>query len=309
MTPLSAAPQNYPERPVRLIVPSPGGGGGSDLYARLIAKKLTEMWGQQVIVDNRPGAGMALGAALASKAPPDGYTLFMGHPNSLTVGPALRTKQTYDPVKDFAPITVLMAAPSMFSVYPSSPIVSVAGLIDEAKKKPGEVSYGTSGLGSVGNMIGELLSQMANIKLLHVPYKGAFPALIDLSAGRIVFVSSSLASQLPFVRSGKLRAIATTGAKRTRLTPSVPTVAESGVPGFDVTAWHGVLAPGKTPPKLVARLNRDIVHILTLRDVQEVLLVEGGEITPTTPEQFSTIIRTELQMWKKIVKQTGVTIN
>jgi tripartite-type tricarboxylate transporter receptor subunit TctC len=306
---ICAQPQNYPVRPVRLIVPSPAGGGGSDLYARLIGGKLTETWAQQVIVDNRPGAGMALGASVAAKAPPDGYTLFMGHPNALTVGPALRTNQTYDPVKDFAPITLLMAAPSMLSVNAASPIASVSDLIATARKKPGELSYGTSGLGSVGNMIGELLSQSVNIRLLHVPYKGAAPALLDLTAGRIVFVSSSLASQLPFVREGRLKAIATTGAKRARLTPNVPTVIESGVPGFDVTAWYGILAPAKTPPEIIARLNKDIVRTLSLPDVQEVLLVEGGEITPTTPEQFAAIIRSELPKWTKVVKQAGITID
>ena len=202
-----------------------------------------------------------------------------------------------------------MAAPSMLSVNAASPIASVSDLIAAARKKPGELSYGTSGLGSVGNMIGELLSQSVNIRLLHVPYKGAAPALLDLTAGRIVFVSSSLASQLPFVRDGRLKAIATTGAKRARLTPNVPTVIESGVPGFDVTAWYGILAPAKTPPEIIARLNKDIVRTLSLPDVQEVLLVEGGEITPTTPEQFAAIIRSELPKWTKVVKQAGITID
>jgi tripartite-type tricarboxylate transporter receptor subunit TctC len=306
---IPAEAQSYPVRPIRLIVPSPAGGGGSDLYARLIGKKLTEAWGQQVVVDNRPGAGMALGAAAAAKASPDGYTIVMGHPNSLTVGPALRTKQSYDPVKDFAPITLLMKAPSMLSVHPASPIASVQDVIAAAKKRPGEFSYGTSGTGSVGNMIGELLSQRAEIRLLHVPYKGAAPALLDLSAGRIVFVSSSLASQIGFVRDGRLKAIATTGAKRARLTPNVPTVIESGIPGFDVTAWHGVLAPAKTPPEILARLNREIVRTLTLPDVQEVLLVEGGEITPTSPEEFAALIRSELRKWTNVVKQAGITID
>ena len=305
----AAQQQSFPTRPVRLVVPSVAGGGGSDHYARLIGKKLGDAWGQQVIADNRPGAGMALGASLVAKAPPDGYTLFMAHPNSLTVGPALRTKQLYDPVQDFAPITLLMAAPSMLSVHASSAVTSVPELVAAARKKPGEIAYGTSGTGSVGNMIGELLSQSANIKLLHVPYKGAAPALLDLAAGRTVFVSSSLASQLPFVRSGKLKAIATTGAKRARLTPNVPTVAESGVPGFDVTAWHGIVAPAKTPRDIIAKLNADIVRTLTLPDVQEVLLVEGGDITPTTPEQFSAIIRAELAKWTKVVKQSGITID
>jgi tripartite-type tricarboxylate transporter receptor subunit TctC len=305
----AADAQVYPVRPIRLIVPSTAGSGGVDLYARLIGKKLTEAWGQQVIVDNRPGAGMALGAAIAAKAAPDGYTLVMGHPNSLTVGPALRAKSSYDPMNDFAPISLLMKAPSMLSVHPASAITSVQELIAAAKKRPGEVTYGTSGTGSVGNMIGELLSQRAAIRLVHVPYKGAAPALLDLGAGRLMFVSSSLVSQIGFVRDGRLRAIATTGAKRTRLTPSVPTVIESGIPGFDVTAWHGVLAPAKTPPAIIAQLNREIVRILGLPDVQETLLSEGGEITPTSPQEFAALIRSELRMWIKVVKQAGIALD
>ena len=232
----------------------------------------------------------------------------MGHPNSLTVGAALRTRGSYDPVNDFAPITLLMKAPSMLSVHPGSAITSVQSLIAAAKQRPGELTYGSTGAGSVGNMIGELLSQRAMITLVHVPYKGAAPALLDLGAARLVFVSSSLVSQIGFVRDGRLRAIATTGAKRTRLAPAVPTVSESGLPGFDVTAWHGVLAPAKTPPAIIAKLNREIVRILELPDVQETLLAEGGDITPTTPQEFAALIRSELQLWIKVVKQAGITL-
>ena len=307
-TACAAEAQSYPARPIRLIAPSTAGGGGIDLYARLIGRKLTDAWGQQVIIDNRPGAGMSLGASVVAKAAPDGYTLLMGHPNSLTVGPALRAKSSYDPVHDFAPITLLMKAPSMLSVHPSSAITSVQELIAAAKKRPGEMTYGTSGTGSVGNMIGELLSQRAAIKLVHVPYKGASPALLDLGAGRLVFVSSSLVSQIAFVRDGRIRAIATTGANRTRLTPNVPTVNESGVAAFDVTAWHAVLAPAGTPREIIAKLNREIGRILALPDVQETLLVEGGEITPTTPQEFAALIRSELQMWTRVVKQAGIAL-
>ncbi len=304
----AAETQGYPARPIRLIAPSTAGGGGVDLYARLIGKKLTDAWGQQVIVDNRPGAGMSLGALVVARAPADGYTLLMGHPNSLTVGPALRAKSSYDPVNDFAPITLLMKAPSMLSVHSSSAITSVRELITAAKKRPGELTYGTSGTGSVGNMIGELLSQRASIKLVHVPYKGAGPALLDLGANRLVFVSSSLVSQIAFVKDGRIRAIATTGAKRTRLTPNVPTVSEAGVADFDVTAWHAVLAPANTPPDVIAKLNRELVRILALPDVQETLLMEGGEITPTTPQAFAALIRSELQMWTQVVKQAGIAL-
>ena len=306
--PMTTQAQDYPARPIRLIAPSTAGGGGTDLYARLIGKKLTEAWGQQVIIDNRPGAGMSLGAAVVAKAVPDGYTLLMGHPNSLTVGPALRAGGSYDPLRDFAPVTLLMKAPSMISVHPGTALTSLQELIAAAKKRPGDMTYGTSGSGSVGNMIGELLSQRASIKLIHVPYKGASPALLDLAAGRLAFVSSSLVSQIAFVRDGRIRALATTGANRTRLTPNVPTVIEAGIPAFDVTAWHGVLAPAKTPPAVIAALNREIVRILALPDVQETLLVEGGEITPTTPQAFAYLLRSELQLWSKVVKQAGIAL-
>lgn len=306
--PMTTQAQDYPARPIRLIAPSTAGGGGTDLYARLIGKKLTEAWGQQVIIDNRPGAGMSLGAAVVAKAVPDGYTLLMGHPNSLTVGPALRADGSYDPLRDFAPVTLLMKAPSMISVHPGTALTSLQELIAAAKKRPGDMTYGTSGSGSVGNMIGELLSQRASIKLIHVPYKGASPALLDLAAGRLAFVSSSLVSQIAFVRDGRIRALATTGANRTRLTPNVPTVIEAGIPAFDVTAWHGVLAPAKTPPAVIATLNREIVRILALPDVQETLLVEGGEITPTTPQAFAHLLRSELQLWSKVVKQAGIAL-
>jgi tripartite-type tricarboxylate transporter receptor subunit TctC len=298
--------RNYPTRPVRIIVPSPAGSGGGDLYARLIGRKLAEQWGQQVIVDNRPGAGMSLGAIVAAKSPADGYTLFVAHPNAMTVGAVLRVKQPYDPIKDFAPITMLMAAPSMFVVHPSSAINSVGDLLAAARRRPGELSFGTSGLGSVGHLIGELLSQTTKVKFLHVPYKGSQPALLDLVAGRIDMVSSALASQITLVRDGKLKAIATTGLKRARLTPTVPTVAESGVPGFDVTAWYGVAAPANTPTAIINKLNKEIQQTMLMPEVQEPMLLEGGEFSPTTPQQFATIIQNELAKWAQVVKIAGI---
>lgn len=296
----------YPSRPLRVIVPSVSSGAGSDLYARLIGKKLTDAWGQQVVVDNRPGAGGAIGAAAAARAAPDGYTLMLGHPNTLTVGPAIRPDSGYDPVKDFSPISVLMAAPSLWAVPANSSLTTVAEVVAAAKKRPGEVSFGTSGIGSVGHLIGQLFSQRAQIKLHHVPYKGAAPAVIDLAAGRINMVSAALAAQIGFVRDGKIKGIATTGLKRARLTPNVPTLDESGFPGFNVTAWHGVLAPARVDAAIIAKLNREIVRIVRLKDVEDVLLQEGGEITPTTPQEFAAIIREELAKWQKVVKQAAI---
>lgn len=302
-----AATAAFPFRPMRFIVPGAGSGSGSDLYARLIGKKLNDAWGQPVVVDNRPGANGAIGAMAVVKAQPDGHTLMLGHPNQLTVGPAIRPDIGYDPTKDFSPVTMVMAAPSLWSVPVNSPITSVAEFVAAAKQRPGEVSFGTTGIGSVGHLIGQLFSQRAQIKLHHVPYKGAPPAIIDLAAGRIHLVSAALAAQISFVRDGKIKGIATTGLRRARLTPGVPTLDESGFKGFDVTAWHGVLTPAKTDAAIIARLNREIVRIITLPEVTEVLLQEGGEITPTTPEAFAAVIRNEYAKWQKVVKQAGVT--
>jgi tripartite-type tricarboxylate transporter receptor subunit TctC len=298
----------YPSRPIRFIVPGAGSGAGADLYARLIGKKLNDAWGQPVVIDNRVGANGSIGAAAVVKSQPDGYTLMLGHPNQLTVGPAIRPDIGYDPTRDFSPITMLMAAPSLWSVPGNnSTINSVAEFVAAAQKRPGEISFGTTGIGSVGHLIGQLFSQRALIKLHHVPYKGAAPAIIDLAAGRINLVSAALAAQIAFVRDGKIKGIATTGLRRARLTPNVPTLDESGFKGFDVTAWHGVLAPARVDPAIIMRLNREIVRIIGLADVQEVLLQEGGEITPTTPEAFASIIRNEYAKWQKVVKQAGVT--
>ena len=296
----------YPTRPIRVIVASPASGVGSDLYIRLIGQKLTQAWGQQIVADNRPGANGAIGASLVAKSNPDGYTLLMDHPNTMTVGPVIRANAGYDPLKDFTPITMLMKAPSLWSVHPGSPIRTVHDLVSMARSRPGEVSYGTTGIGSVGNLIGQLFSQTAGIRLLHVPYKGAAAAVLDLAANRVNFVSAALAAQIGMVRDGKIRPIATTGLVRARLTPNTPTVAEQGFPGFDVTAWHGIVAPANLPPALLAKLNAEITRTLTLPDVREVLLQEGGEIAPTTPEAFMAVIRVEHAKWAKVVKQAGV---
>lgn len=303
----TGAAQSYPSRPIRFIVPSAGSGAGSDLYARLIGKKLNDAWGQPVVIDNRSGANGAIGAMAVAKAQPDGHTLMLGHPNQLTVGPSIRPDIGYDPTRDFSPITMLMAAPSLWSVPANSTITNVAEFVAAAKKRPGEVSFGTTGIGSVGHLIGQLFSQRAQIRLHHVPYKGAAPAMIDLAAGRIHLVSAALAAQIGFVRDGKIKGIATTGLRRARLTPNVPTLDESGFKGFDVTAWHGVVAPAKVDPAIIAKLHREIVRIINLADVQEVLLQEGGEIVPTSPDAFALIIRDEYAKWQKVVRQAGVT--
>jgi len=306
VAPASAEAQAYPSRPLRFIVPFPP-GGSTDIYARIIGPRLADTLRQQVVIDNRPGAGGALGADLAAKAPPDGYTIWLGQTNNLAIGPAMRTKNSYDPVRDFSPITLLMQAPQVMVVNAGSPITSIKELIAAAKSKPGTLTFASAGIGSSGHVAGELLNQAAGVNITHVPYKGASPAMIDLRGGRVTFLATSLASAAQFVKDGKIKGIATTGLKRARLMPDVPTVAESGVPGFEVASWHGMLAPAKVPREIIARLNREIVAILDKPEVRDALLSEGGDIMPGTPEEFAAFLKSEAQKWAKVIKQAGIT--
>ena len=306
VAPASAEAQAYPSRPLRFIVPFPP-GGSTDIYARIIGPRLADALRQQVVIDNRPGAGGALGADLAAKAPPDGYTIWLGQTNNLAIGPAMRTKNSYDPVRDFSPITLLMQAPQVMVVNAGSPITSIKELIAAAKSKPGSLTFASAGIGSSGHVAGELLNQAAGVNITHVPYKGASPAMIDLRGGRVTFLATSLASAAQFVKDGKIKGIATTGLKRARLMPDVPTVAESGVPDFEVASWHGMLAPAKVPREIIARLNREIVAILDKPEVRDALLSEGGDITPGTPEEFAVFLKSEAQKWAKVIKQAGIT--
>jgi len=298
--------QTYPSRPLRFIVPFPP-GGSTDIYARIIGPRLADALRQQVVIDNRAGAGGALGAELAAKAPPDGYTIWLGQTNNLAIGPAMRAKNSYDPVRDFSPITLLMKAPQVMVVNAGSPITSIKELIAAAKAKPGGLTFASAGIGSSGHITGELFNQTVGVNITHVPYKGASPAMIDLRGGRVTYLATSLASAAQFVKNGAIKAIATTGARRARLMPDVPTVIEAGVPGFEVDSWHGMLAPAKVPRDIILRLNREIVAILGKPEVREALLSEGGEITPGTPEEFAAFLKSEVVKWAKVVKEAGIT--
>jgi tripartite-type tricarboxylate transporter receptor subunit TctC len=300
-----ALAQAYPSRPIRFIVPFPP-GGSTDIYARILGPRLADALRQQVVIDNRPGAGGALGADLAAKAAPDGYTIWLGQTNNLAIGPAMRAKNSYDPVRDFAPITLLMKAPQVLVVNAGSPIASIKELIAAAKSKPGALTYASAGIGSSGHICGELFNQMAGIDITHVPYKGASPAMIDLRGGRVTYLATSLASAAQSVKNGTIKAIATTGLTRARLMPDVPTVIESGVPGFEVDSWHGMLAPAKVPRDIIARLNREFVSILDKPEVRDALLAEGGDITPGTPEEFAAFLKSEVLKWAKVVKAAGI---
>jgi tripartite-type tricarboxylate transporter receptor subunit TctC len=299
--------QSYPTRPIRMIVPfTPG--GSTDIYARTLSPKLADAVGQQVVVDNRPGAGGALGAELAAKAAPDGYTLWIGQTANLAIGPALRKKSPYDPVRDFAPITMVQRASSVFVVSASSPLKSLKDLVALAKKNPG-VTYGSAGIGTAGHINGFLVAKLAGIELLHVPYKGASPAMLDLQAGRIATMATSIGSSAGMIRQGKIRALATTGGKRAAALPDVPTVAEQGLAGYDVGSWHAVLAPARTPPPIVGRLNKELVAILRQPDTQEKLSSEGGEVMPTSADDAAAFIRSEVGKWAKLLKDANIPVD
>ena len=301
----TAAAQTYPSRPIRLIVPfTPG--GSTDIYARTLAPRLSDGIGQQVVVDNRAGAGGALGAELAAKAPPDGYTIWIGQTANLAIGPALRKKNAYDPVRDYAPITLVQKASSVIVVAAGSPLKSLADLIAAAKKNPQGITYGSAGIGTAGHINGYLINVAAGIDMTHVPYKGASPAMLDLQAGRITLMATSIGSSAGMIRQGKIRAISTTGAKRARALPDVPTAAEQGLKGFDVATWHAMLAPAKTPAAVITRLNTELVRILNLPDVQEKLMSEGGEVSPTSPEEAASFIRSEVAKWAKVLKSANI---
>jgi len=298
--------QSYPSRPIRLIVPFPP-GGSTDTYARILGPRLAEGVGQQVVVDNRAGAGGALGAELAAKAPADGYTIWLGQTANLAIGPALRRNSAYDPVRDFAAITLVQKASSVLVVSPGSPIKSLNDLIAMAKKNPQGVTYGSAGVGTAGHLNGHLVNAAAGIDMTHVPYKGASPAMLDLQGGRITLLATSIGSSAGLIRQGKIRAIATTGAKRARLLPDVPTAAEQGLKGFDVTTWHAMMAPAKVPPQVVELLNRKFVRSLGLPEVREKLMSEGGEVTPTTAREAAAFVTSEVEKWGGVIRKANIT--
>ena len=306
IAPAQLAAQSYPARPIRFIVPFPP-GGSTDIYSRILGPRLAESLKQQVVIDNRAGAGGSLGAELAANAPADGHTIWMGQTNNLAIGPAMRKKNPYDPLRDFSPITLLMDAPQVLVVVSGSPIASVKDLLAAARKAPGALTFASAGIASSGHITGELLNQAAGIQTTHVPYKGASPAMIDLRGGRVTYLATSLASASQFVKEGKIRAIATTGLTRARIYPDVPTAHESGLPGFEVTSWHGMLAPAKVPREIILRLNKEFHAIVEKPEVRAMLLAEGGDLKLGTPDEFAAFLRSEVAKWALVVKRAGIT--
>jgi tripartite-type tricarboxylate transporter receptor subunit TctC len=299
-----AAEQAYPSRPIRIIVPQ-SAGASTDLVARLMAQKMAEGFGHPVIVDNRPGAGSILGTDLVAKATPDGYTLLVVA-SSITLNPSMHKKLPFDPVRDLAPITQLSAFPNMLTVHPSVPVTTVKELIALAKAKPGQINYGSSGSGTGTHLSAELFKYMTGVDMVHIPYKGGGPAVTALLAGQVQLNFATIPSVLPHVRNGRLRAIAVTTAKRSPAAPEVPTIAESGVPGYDHGPWNGMLAPAKTPATIIAKLNQEAARVLQTPEMKAVLAKDGSEPVGNKPEEFGAIIKNETAKWAKVIKAAGI---
>jgi tripartite-type tricarboxylate transporter receptor subunit TctC len=299
---------DYPTKPIRLVVPF-SAAGTTDFLARAIAQKLGQNMGTTVIVDNRPGAGGNIGSDLVAKADPDGYTLLLGTVGTHAINASLYKKMPYDTVKDFAPITLVASVPNIVVVHPSVPAKSIKELLALAKSKPGQLSFASSGNGSSIHLSGELFKSMAGVDMLHVPYKGSGPAVSDLIGGQVNLMFDNMPSSLPHVKAGRLRAIAVTSAKRSPAMPDLPTIAESGVPGYDAVAWFGVLAPAGTPPAIVKKLNAEIVKVLKSPDVAARLAGQGAEPVSNTPEEFSAYIKTEMVKWAKVIKASGAQVD
>jgi len=302
---LPACAQEYPRKAIRLIVPF-APGGGNDTVARAISQSAGASLGQPVVVDNRAGAGGILGAELAAKSPADGYTLFLGGVGSHAVNPNLHAKLPYDPVKDFAPITLIASAPSVLVVNPSLPARTLAEFTALAKASPGRINYASNGNGSSAQLAAVLYESMAGVQMVHVPYKGLAPALVDLLAGEVQAMFSSVVAIVPSIKAGRLRALAVTGKRRAALLPEVPTLDESGVPGYEAGSWYGILAPAGTPQAVVAKLHEAIVRALAQPEVRERLVSEGAEVIGSTPEAFAAHITAELARMGKLIRDAGI---
>jgi len=302
----AASAQPYPAKPIRLIVPFPA-GGIADLYGRLIGNRLAETWGQPVVVENRAGAGGNIGADLAAKSAPDGYTLVMGSIGTHAVNVSLFSKLPYDPVRDFAPIALVLEAEGLLVVHPSIPAQNVSELIQLAKTRP--LTFASAGMGTASHLAGELFKSMAKIEMTHVPYKGNVPAITDLLAGQTSLLFATMPTVLPHAKAGKLRALATIGAARSAAAPDLPTVAESALPGFDVTNWIGLFAPAGTPPDIVRRWNGEVARFMQSKEIGARLLGEGARYVATTPEQFGAFVRAEIAKWAPVVKASGARVD
>jgi tripartite-type tricarboxylate transporter receptor subunit TctC len=294
----------YPAKPVRLVVPS-APGGGTDITARVMAPKLGEYLGQQVVVENRAGAGTMIGGELVARAAPDGYTLLMGI-STLAINPAMYKKVPYDALKDFAPISQAVSLPNILVVHPSLPAKTVKELIAFSRARPGQIQFASAGVGTNPHLAAELFLSMAGLKMLHIPYKGSGAGIIDVIAGHVSVMTPSILTGLPHAKAGRLRALGVTSARRAGGAPDIPTIAEAGVPGYEAVQWFGILAPAGTPRAIVDRVHRDAVRVLQNPETKERLIADGADPVGSTPEQFAAFIRAETAKWAKVVKAIGI---
>ena len=299
-----ACAQAYPSKPIRMIVPFPA-AGSTDILARVVAQKLADSFKHQVVVDNRPGAGGTIGSRMAMEAPADGYTIIMGTTSTHAIGPSLYSKRPYDPSADFTPITEVVTSPTVLLVTVALPANSVKELIALAKAKPGQFSFGSSGVGTQFHLSGELLKLLAGINIVHVPYKGTALAYSDLFSGQIAILFDVPSVALPHIKSGRIRALGVSGSKRAEVLPDVPTIAEAGVPGYDADLWFGLLGPARLPRESVKLLHAEVVKLLQLPDVKQRMAQLGAEPIGSTPEQFGAYIKAEIVKWEKVVKASG----
>lgn len=298
--------QDYPAKPVRVIVPF-APGGGTDLMARVVVQKLGETLGGTWVIDNRGGAGGTIGSDLAAKSPPDGYTLLVVS-GAHAINPSLHARLPYDTERDFAPITMITSGPGLLVVHPSLPARTVKEFIALAKARPGQLNFASAGIGTPPHLAGELFKTMAGIGMVHVPYKGNGPAYIDLLAGHVPVMFPTIPTAIPHVRAGKIRALAVTTAKRTAIVPELPTISESGVPGYDTSSWYGLLAPAGTPAAIVSKVQQGVARVLRSPEVGQKLKADGLELVGNTPEQFAAAIKSEIAKWAKVVKASGAKV-
>jgi tripartite-type tricarboxylate transporter receptor subunit TctC len=297
--------ESYPVKTVRLVVPF-AAGGSTDLLARNVAQRLNESWKQPVIIDNRPGGAGIVGSDHVAKSAPDGYTLLLGTVSTHAVAATLYIKLPYDPQRSFSPITEIAYIPQLLSVHPSIPVKSVKELVSLAKARPGALDYGTAGSGSASHMAMELFDSMANIKLVHIPYKGTGPALTDLLGGHLSLMFDVIMTSLPHVQSGKLRSLGVSGTKRSPLLPDVQTIAESGYPGYEALVWFGLFGPTGTPPDIVRRIQEETARALNTPKMRELMASQGLEVTASSPAEFNTRVASEIAKWRTVIHEAGI---
>ncbi len=298
------AQSSYPNRALRMVVPS-SAGGGADMAARIVAPRLAERLGQPVVIENRPGAGSVIGTDAVAKAAPDGYTVLMAI-STLATNPVIYRKMPYDTVRDFAPVTQVAALPNILIVHPSMPVKSTREFVAFIRARQGQINFGSSGTGTNPHLAMELFRSLLKLDMTHVPYKGSAPAIIDIIAGHFPVMMTTIITGVPHVRTGRVRGLAVTGAQRSPAAPDLPTVAESALPGYEAVQWYGVVAPAKTPPEIITRLHTELAQLLQLIDIKEKFSKDGTDTVGNTPDQFARFIRAELDKWSKAARDAGI---